>query len=348
MSKYKICLIYPYFGKMPWYFKFFVASCKFNPDIDFIIFTDNRIGEKLPENVKVNYTTLQEVEQLASINIGFQVNIPRPYKLCDFKPAYGVIFENTIKGYDFWGHGDLDVIFGNIRNFITNEILDNHDVIAVREEYVTGFFTLFRNIPLINRLYEQSKDFKLVFRNGKNFTFDECNNLFSQLQAGQPIFELTSEVESMTHVVKRLDQQGIIRAHFDLFVVESNPGNLFWNQGQLSYNDEYEIMLYHLILFKELPSHIPASLKEVPSSYYINENYFSKLSPGSISGKIEKLFVKGYLSLKNIKRPSLPQIEKNIPQKDFDENEAFEEIEVMIVSNDKKIIRKKKKALTDA
>lgn len=348
MSEYKICLIYPYFGKMPWYFRFFVASCKSNPSIDFIIFTDCRIDEKLPENIKVHYTTLQEVEQLASINIGFEVNIPRPYKLCDFKPAYGVIFENVIKDYDFWGHGDLDVIFGNIRNFITDDILDNYDVIAVREEYVTGFFTLFRNIPFINRLYEQSKDFKLVFRNGKNFTFDECNNLFSELQAGQSIFELTSEIESMTHVVKRLDQQGIIRAHFDLFVVESTPGNLQWNQGQLSYNDEYEIMLYHLILFKELPSYIPSSLKEVPASYFINENYFSKHAPDSGLGKAEKLFVKSYLFLKNLRNLSFFQIEKNTVQEDLAQGEAFEEVEVMIVSNDKKVVRKKKKALSNA
>ena len=41
-----------------------------------------------------------------------------PYKLCDYKPVYGLIFDEDLQDYDFWGHCDVDLIFGDIRKFI--------------------------------------------------------------------------------------------------------------------------------------------------------------------------------------------------------------------------------------
>lgn len=31
-----------YFGKLPWYFNYFVHSCKYNPTIDFFIVVDDQ------------------------------------------------------------------------------------------------------------------------------------------------------------------------------------------------------------------------------------------------------------------------------------------------------------------
>ena len=36
----------------------------------------------------------------------------------DLRPAYGVLFEEYLDGYDFWGHCDLDVLFGRIRDHL--------------------------------------------------------------------------------------------------------------------------------------------------------------------------------------------------------------------------------------
>ena len=49
--------------------------------------------------------------------------------------------------YDFWGYCDIDLIFGNIRKFITDDILDKYDKILSR-----GHFTLFRNKDSINTI----------------------------------------------------------------------------------------------------------------------------------------------------------------------------------------------------
>lgn len=57
---------------------------------------------------------MDEIKVTASEKLSFAVNIGYPYKLCDFKPAYGFLFPEIIKRYDFWGHGDIDVVYGNI------------------------------------------------------------------------------------------------------------------------------------------------------------------------------------------------------------------------------------------
>lgn len=63
------------------------------------------------------------------------VAIPNSYKLCDFKPTYGLIFSEYIAKYDFWGMGDIDVIYGNIRDFITEDVLNNNDIITVKHDF---------------------------------------------------------------------------------------------------------------------------------------------------------------------------------------------------------------------
>src|ERR1700683_3163711 len=96
-SKLRIALVICYFGKEPWYFKFFAASCRNNPSIDFFLITDIDFGPGLPENIRIVKMTLSAVRKLASEKLGFDVPELRPYKLCDFKPAYGLIFSNLIE-----------------------------------------------------------------------------------------------------------------------------------------------------------------------------------------------------------------------------------------------------------
>lgn len=145
-SEANIALVICYCGKLPWYFHYFVHSCRCNPTIDFFILTDDRTYTNLlPSNVELVYTSIEEINTRATRKLGFATNITAGYKLCDFKPAYGFIFDDLGRDYDFWGHGDIDVIFGDIRAFMTNEVLAAHDVISLRHDYLTGQFVLFRN-----------------------------------------------------------------------------------------------------------------------------------------------------------------------------------------------------------
>ena len=70
-----IAFITCYMGGLPWYFKYFVHSCKYNPTVDFYILTDDRSYSKsLPPNVVVIHKTMQEIDALASQRLGPKTN----------------------------------------------------------------------------------------------------------------------------------------------------------------------------------------------------------------------------------------------------------------------------------
>lgn len=265
-----VIIITCYFGKFPWYFSYFLHSCLYNPSIDFFIITDNRTAIlNKPENVKIIYKTLKEIKTIASEKLGFTVNIDYPYKLCDFKPAYGFLFHEIIKGYDFWGQSDLDIIYGDIRGFITDEMLDNYDFISLRHDYTTGCFAIYRNNEKMNTFFMRSKDYKLVFSHPKHYCFDECNFVWDELTAGKSIFDLETEIESFTHLIKAAVMTKEINAHFDFILMEGKTGRVVFDKGKIIYKKQFEAVLYHLFWLKKL--YIPKKLpQKIPDKYYIS------------------------------------------------------------------------------
>ncbi len=261
--KNKIIVLSCYYGEFPWYFSYFLHSCAFNPSVDFLIFSDTPYSEKLPVNVKIQPLSITDIRELAQKKIGFEINIDHPYKFCDYKPAYGVIFEDYIRGYDFWAQSDIDIIFGNIRKFFTGRFLDRYDYISLRHDYTTGCFALYRNIPSVNFLFAKSRDYKRVFTEPRHFCFDECNFVWDELTAGKSIFDLTTEIESFTHVVKKSAMQREIRAHFDFLLLEGLIGKINFATGTIFYKNFIEGVLYHLYWLKKIyspakaPKHIP-------------------------------------------------------------------------------------------
>jgi len=264
----KILILICYYGEFPWYFPYFLQSCKYNPTIDFLIISDNKGNYAYPENVTIVNLPWEEIKRTINQKLDLNIRIDFPYKLCDFKPAYGLIFSELTKKYDFWGHGDIDVIFGHIRNFITKEVLNNHDLISVRHDVLTGYFTLFRNNPKMNELFKKSKDYKKVFTSSEHYCFDETNFKFESFKKGLPPEQIESEIESMTHVVKKLDSTNYIRAYFDFHVIEGYPGKLRWQKGKLTYKNEYEVMLYHMVRFKRICE--PSRVNHVPDTFQIS------------------------------------------------------------------------------
>lgn len=267
----KIGLIYPFFGRLPWYFSYFIHSCKYNPAIHFIVITDNDCVFRLPPNVVFIKKTLAEVKQIADQALDCDVAVePQPFKFCDMRPAFGLIFHHWLKDFDFWGHGDTDVIFGDIQDFLTeNEMLESYDIISLRHDYLSSWFTLYRNCEKINTLFTQSKDYKKVFTTPKYFNFDETNFTFREFSSELPYDQIASEIESMTHLVKKLQQANEIRAYFDLHAIEGATGKTKWQHGKLIYRNRYEVLLYHLLELKKVyrPKRAPA---QIPELFYIS------------------------------------------------------------------------------
>lgn len=266
----RIAFINCYMGKFPWYFKYFIHTCQYNPHIDFFIVTDYReCNLQLPENVRLVYRTLDEINSIASAKLGFATNICGGYKLCDFKPTYGLLFSDLLNGYEFWGINDIDIILGNIKSFVTDEMLSAFDVISMRDDYITGYFSLFKNIEKINLLFTRSRDYQRVLSSDIHYCFDETNFKHKEFAIGTPYNLIETEIESMTHVVKRMQAAGDLRAYFDWHVIEACPGKIKWERGTLSYKREFEAALYHLITLKE--RYNPGSITHaIPDTFFIS------------------------------------------------------------------------------
>lgn len=168
-----IALIIPYFGTLPKNFELWKMSALRNDSVDFLFFTDiDRLQDE--GNLKVFHMSFDDFRNLAQKKFDFEISLNRPYKLCDFKPAYGYILSDYLKAYDFWGHCDIDLVFGDIRTFITEEILSSHDKILEH-----GHFTLYRNVPSVNEHFMlcsgyKDYDYQKAFSSNDSLYFDEC------------------------------------------------------------------------------------------------------------------------------------------------------------------------------
>lgn len=145
----KICYIVPYFGKLPNNFQIWLKSCEYNPTVNWLIFTNDNTEYDYPENVKVVYCSFNDIKQRIQKNYDFKIMIDTYWRLSFFKPAYGEIFSDYLKEYDYWGHCDIDLLWGNIRKFITDEILEKYDKIGFQ-----GHSTIYKNSIEVNSRYK--------------------------------------------------------------------------------------------------------------------------------------------------------------------------------------------------
>lgn len=241
-----------YAGKLPWYFDFFLHSCKYNLTIDFFVITDNVYLKPIPNNVKIIYMTMQDLSALATEKMGFANYIEDPYKINDYKPAFGLLFSDILNQYDFWGFSDIDVIYGNIRLFFENSLLKKYDFMTVRHDYTAGCFSLFKNNETMNNIFKKSRDYKKIFLSNRHFCFDECNFAHRLLTEGHSILDVKTEVESFTHVIKEAEKKKEINAYFDFLLIEGVPGHIKFDQGRVIYKNRFEAVLYHLIKLKQV------------------------------------------------------------------------------------------------
>lgn len=185
----KVAIIVPYFGTLPNYFQLFLNSCDSNKKFDWLIFSDDTTKFYYPENVHFIKMSFKECQKLVQSKFEFQIELVRPQKLCDYKCAYGLIFEQFLEKYDWWGYGDIDLIIGDLETFITDDMLKSYDRIGS-----IGHLTLYRNTmdncrEFMGKLNGR-KRYKEVFTTPKGCAFDEwlpdnVNDIY--IQSGRPI-----------------------------------------------------------------------------------------------------------------------------------------------------------------
>lgn len=259
-----ILLILPYFGKWPVWFDAFLISVSKNETINWLIITDCEIPEEYPENIRFISTNLTEINQKINVTVGASVPL-FPIKFCDLKPAYGDIFKEYIEGYDFWGFCDMDIILGDIRKYITDDVLNNYDIISSRKEAISGHFNLFRNTPGLYQLYKLVDNYKFLFEQPKFMWFDEG------------VFEsfIKSGIEDNSLEYKvywpkiLLNQERGIDSH-----QEYHLDQWLWKDGKILglKNGKYtnEVMYLHFINWKKTLKYSEVKYKDNPSQFYIS------------------------------------------------------------------------------
>ena len=168
----KIVFICPYFGAFPNYFNLTLKSIEYNKSIDWLIITDIKKEYNYPDNVKVINMTFTELRQKVQSCFDFDICLNKPFKMCDFRPAYGLIFKDYLDNYDFWGHCDFDCIYGDLRKFLPEDILEKNERI-----YCLGHLSLYKNNDKINNIFKNKLDeetnYKNIFTKERPFSFDE-------------------------------------------------------------------------------------------------------------------------------------------------------------------------------
>ena len=165
----KIVIIYPYFGTLPAQYQMWRASALQNPTIDFMFFTDAAVEPAA--NIIVHQMQFADFRKTVQQAFDFPVVLDRPYKLCEYKQTYGYILQDYIKDYDHWGFGDLDVVLGDIRAFITDEVLQYKFILG------WGHLTILHNDRETNAYFMQHEegyqDYRDAFTTKAITFFDE-------------------------------------------------------------------------------------------------------------------------------------------------------------------------------
>jgi len=169
---YKTLIITVWFGAWPEYLTLFLHSAGFCPEFQWLIISDNDSIPFQPRNVLFRKCSIEDFMKKVANKLGINVGLDNLKKICDFKPVLGSLFEEELKGFDYWGYSDTDIIFGRFwrhKGFTPGK----YDIISGYEGFLSGPFCLFRNTPALKELYKKHPDHRKVLGNPEHLAFDE-------------------------------------------------------------------------------------------------------------------------------------------------------------------------------
>ena len=220
----------PYFGKLPHTFNLWLDSCSYNKQFLFIVFTDCDYSNPLPQNVIIKKKSFSNLKNLIQSKFNFPISLEEPYKLCDYKPAFGYIFQEYLdNNCRYWGHCDIDLIFGNLAKFLPS---GNFDKIGY-----LGHLCLYKNTPVICQAFtltsNSSLTYKDVFSSKVHFAFDEAysygiNAIFNK--HGMTIYPLQ---ENVADTVPTKEDFTLSLYHYPTFTTQKGKRIFSFENGKI-------------------------------------------------------------------------------------------------------------------
>jgi hypothetical protein len=181
--QHSIVMLIPYFGKWPVWFNFFIETCKWNRQVDWYFITDCEPAQNIGKNIFFLYHSYSEYISFIKERLKIRFDPKDAYKLCDIKPCLGFLHKDQIEGYDFFGFCDIDVIFGNIANIYTEELLSKSNVLSTHPHVVSGHFTLLRNTKRYREAFRVIKGWEELLERPHHIALDE--NRFTRVFLGK-------------------------------------------------------------------------------------------------------------------------------------------------------------------
>jgi len=245
-----VSVIATYFGRWPVWLPAFLLSCARNSTIRWLILTDCGDVPDKPSNVTLVPFSLDALNRLASQKLGIRVH-KSLYSQCDLRPAYGLIFEDHLHGVEFWGHCDLDVVWGDIRTFFNAEVLAANDVVSSRHGNTAGHLSLWRNSRDVNQFFRSVPSWKEQLGEAEHFRFDE------------------------DVITRYLARQSGLRVHWprtklvDYLDLEAQPYGWRWCEGRLFDKDGAEVFYMHFMTWKRYLKRIDFGLRDAPREFWV-------------------------------------------------------------------------------
>ena len=214
------CLIVPYFGDYPEWMDLWFANTKRMKTLgyDFLFDTDEADFKK-------------RVWRKLGIECSPMTGTGR---IWNFRPALGVLYEDEIKEFDFWGHTDFDCVYGRVENWVTDDFLDNLDVHSNHHSYICGPWSLFRNEPVVNNLFRHTDE-------------------WAARMEGEDCFHGWAE-KGFSEIVDRANDEGLIRKAYTFWQTRdlNNYDTLHFEGDKLMEGKE-EVFFAHFRRTKEYP-----------------------------------------------------------------------------------------------
>ncbi|MEB3269243.1 MAG: DUF6625 family protein [Leptolyngbya sp.] len=261
-----VCFVIPFFiqpkhwfdprpRRMPKYFECFLHSFEKNGLADLKIFTNANIQRSWRQGsttTEIHRMSFRAFKRLISQKLDINADPITPYKLCDFKPMFGLIFDDYLKPYQFWGYCDIDMVIGHLKTMIPPSALESADLITVSRK-IAGYMTLYRNTPEISNLFRRSPDCEKVLHSRKHYCFDEVGNrkgIVAMLQVLERSPDIkVARIEGLVH-----NDSGSMNVDRD-WVYEWQDGHL------MDVIDQVEVGSLHLVKSKRRQDFSVPSLK---------------------------------------------------------------------------------------
>lgn len=258
----KIIFLMPYFGTWPEWFLFYLESCRWNPTIDWLFFTDCDIPKNPPTNTKFIQMSFLDYQQLVSERLSIDFSPSGAYKICDIRPAFGVVHAEHIAGYDYFGFSDLDIIYGDLRAFYTDNVL-TYNTLSTHQRRVSGHLFLIKNDEKWINAFRKMSDWQGLMSNPQFQGADEVS--FAKVLRGS--IRIPSSVTKVWGWFDSYKQNHLFQERYSTILSEytwidgsyNYPTQWLWSRGKLTTETGKEMMYLHFMNWK--------------SSRYLRERY---------------------------------------------------------------------------